>query len=190
MNSSKEVSDAYLFFIGEEQTAGEGRPWRNPLGGRMKYQILLLVMLLVAACTPQAQTTPEPDTPLTSPPGDNMSTNEPVLNPFAPQPGDTTFTRGNIYLNEASLVIRESFPPQVSLNLAGDLPTPCNQLRVDIAPPDQQKQIMVDVYSVVDPNQVCAQVLEPFEESVDLGTFPTGHYTVWVNGQMAGEFDT
>jgi hypothetical protein len=119
-----------------------------------------------------------------------VSTNEPVLNPFAPQPGDESFTRGNVYINEASLIIRESFPPQISLTLTGDLPTPCNQLRVEISPPDQQNKILVDVYSVVDPSQVCAQVLEPFEESLDLGTFPTGHYTVWVNGSMAGEFDT
>jgi hypothetical protein len=49
---------------------------------------------------------------------------------------------------------------------------------------------MVDVYSLVNPSQVCVQVLEPFEESIDLGTFPAGHYTVWVNGDIAGEFDT
>ena len=74
--------------------------------------------------------------------------------------------------------------------LAGDLPTPCNQLRAKINPPDTENKIVVDVYSVVDPNQVCVQVLEPFEASIDLGAFPTGHYTVWVNGEMAGEFDT
>ena len=156
----------------------------------MKFPILLLLMFLVVACAPQPQASPEPDTPVTSPPGDNVSTNEPVLNPFAPQPGDAALTRGNVYINEASLIIRESFPPQISLTLAGDLPTPCNQLRAEIHPPDPQNKINVDVYSVVDPNQVCVQVLEPFEESIDLGTFPTGHYTVWVNGSMAGEFDT
>jgi hypothetical protein len=156
----------------------------------VKFQILAVLLLLATACAPRVEPTPEPDTPVTSPPGDNVSTNEPVLNPFAPQPGDESFTRGNVYINEASLIIRESFPPQISLTLTGDLPTPCNQLRVEISPPDQQNKILVDVYSVVDPSQVCAQVLEPFEESLDLGTFPTGHYTVWVNGSMAGEFDT
>ena len=156
----------------------------------MRYPILFLVILLVVSCAPQAQSTPDPDKPLTSPPGDNVSTNEPVLNPFAPQPGDASLTRGNVYINEASLIIRESFPPQVSLTLAGDLPTPCNQLRAEMHPPDPQNKIVVDVYSLVDPNQMCAQVLEPFDAAIDLGTFPSGHYTVWVNGQMAGEFDT
>ena len=156
----------------------------------MKYLILLLVILLGASCAPQGQNPADPDTPMTSPPGDDMSTNEPVLNPFAPQPGDENLTRGNAYVSEASLIIRESFPPQISLTLAGDLPTPCNQLRAEIHPPDSQNKIMVDVYSLVDPDQICVQVIEPFEESIDLGTFPSGHYTVWVNGQMAGEFDT
>jgi hypothetical protein len=93
-------------------------------------------------------------------------------------------------LNEVDLLIRESFPPQLSLVLKGDLPTPCNELRVEVREPDAEKKIVVDVYSVIDPNQVCTQVIEPFEASVDLGTYPTGHYTVWVNEQMAGEFDT
>ena len=156
----------------------------------MKIQIFAILVLLVTACAPRVEPTPEPDTPVTNPPGDNVSTNEPVLNPFAPQPGDTSLNRGTVFISEASLIIRESFPPQISLMLSGDLPTPCNQLRAEISPPDQQNKIMVDVYSVVDPNQVCVQVLEPFEASIDLGTFPSGHYAVWVNGTLAGEFDT
>jgi hypothetical protein len=148
-----------------------------------------MLMLLATACGP-LEPTPGPDTAVTSPPVDNMPTNEPSTNPLAPQPGDAGLTRGNVYITEASLIIRESFPPQISLTLAGELPTPCNQLRVEINSPDSENKIAVDVYSVVDPNQMCIQVIEPFEESLDLGTFPTGHYTVWVNDQMAGEFDT
>jgi len=154
----------------------------------MKSQILVLLMLLLVSCAPQA--TPGPDTAVTSPPGDTMPTNEPSTNPFAPQPTDTDLLRGNVYINEASLIIRESFPPQISLTLAGDLPTPCNQLRVQINTPDPENKILVDAYSVSDPDRVCTQVLQPFEESIDLGRFPTGHYSVWVNGEQAGEFDT
>ena len=156
----------------------------------MKFQILLLLLLFVAACAPQPQTTPDPDTPITSPPIDEVPTNEPLTNPFAPQPGDSDLARGNAYIDEASLVIRESFPPQISLMLAGNLPTPCNQLRLEISPPDSENKIHVEAYSVTDPNQVCIEVLEPFEEQIDLGTFPTGQYSVWVNGGLAGEFDS
>jgi hypothetical protein len=156
----------------------------------MKFRILSLLILLVASCAPQSQATSEPDTPVTGVPGDNMSTNEPPLNPFAPQAGDKDLLRGNVYLDESTLVIRESFPPQISLSISGNLPTPCHSLRADISVPDQENKIAVDVYSVTDPNKACVQVLSPFEESIELGTFPSGHYTVWVNGEMVGEFDS
>jgi hypothetical protein len=32
--------------------------------------------------------------------------------------------------------------------------------------------------------------VEPFEATIDLGTYPSGHYSVWVNGELAGEFDS
>lgn len=154
----------------------------------MRFRKLLLLMLLVASCAPQA--TSAPDAPVTGVPGDNMSTNEPPTNPFAPQSGDKDLMRGNVYLDESSLVIRESFPPQISLSMSGNLPTPCNSLRAEVSPPDPENKIAVDLYSVTDPNKVCIQVLTPFDESIDLGTFPTGHYSVWVNGEMVGEFDS
>ena len=156
----------------------------------MKYRMLWLIVLLAVSCAPQPQPTPNPDTVVTSPPEDNMVTNQPNSNPFAPKPGDEKLTGGNVYINEASLVIRESYPPQISLFLSGDLPTPCNVLRVKIDSPNQENKIIVDVYSLIDPDKVCIQVLEPFQEYIDLGIFSPGHYSVWVNGEMAGEFDS
>ena len=155
----------------------------------MKWHILVALVFLAVGCAPQSPATPDPDTPVTSPPVNALPTDEPVLNPFAPKPEDENLARGNVYLNEASIVIRESFPPQVSLIISGDLPTPCSQLRVEIGAPDTANKILVDLYSVSDPNRVCAQVLAPFEAAIDLGPFPTGHYTVWVNGDLVGEFD-
>lgn len=157
----------------------------------MKFQILLLLTLLVASCNPieEAGALP-PDTAVTRPPLDNMPTNEPRVNAFSPKPGDDKLSRGNVHINEKSLVIRESYPPQISLSINGDLPTPCHELRAEIASPDPENKIVVEVYSVVDPDLACTQVLEPFEEFIDLGTFSPGHYTVWVNGELAGEFDS
>lgn len=155
----------------------------------MKYRLIWLIMLLIISCTPQPQATRNPDTAVTSPPEDIMPTKEPNLTPLAPQPGDEDLSRGNVYIKGASLAIRESYPPQISLTIKGDLPAPCNKLRLKVNTPDQDNKIMVEVYSVVDPDEVCIQVLVPFEEWVGLGTFATGHYSVWVNGRMAGEFD-
>jgi hypothetical protein len=36
---------------------------------------------------------------------------------------------------------------------------------------------------------MCAEVLKPFEQDIDLGGFPAGHYTIFVNSQQVGEFD-
>ena len=157
----------------------------------MRVQIILFLILVMAACTPTGNAaTPPPDTAVTSPPEDSMPTNEPPESPFAPQPGDDQLTRGEVFLDEASLLIRESFPPQIVLVLRGNLPTPCHELRAEIAPPDPENKVTVEVYSVVDPDTVCIQVLEPLEEQIELGTFAGGHYSVWVNGQLAGEFDS
>ena len=57
-----------------------------------------------------------------------------------------------------------------------------------VAPPDAQNQISVQVYTVSDPAQACAQMLEPFSENIPLGSFASGDYTVQVNGEPAGEF--
>jgi hypothetical protein len=163
----------------------------------MKRKIFLFFLVLsLASCVPMPQPTDEvvstspPDTAVTSPGDETMPANEPVENPFAPMPGDSNLTRGNVFIQETSLLIRESYPVQIGLNLKGELPTPCNQLRVDIGTPDSNSVINIDVYSVVNPDMMCTQVLKPFEENVNLGTFPTGHYAVFVNGESVGEFDS
>ena len=156
----------------------------------MKYKILLLLVLLsTTACAPTIQPPPAavPTEPVINP---VTPTSEPMQNLPLPEPGNTKFTRGNIFIEESGLVIRESYPPQISLNLSGNLPTPCHQFRADVSTPDADNKINVDVYTVVDPNMLCTQVLKPFTESINLGTFPSGHYSVWVNGELAGEFDS
>ena len=166
----------------------------------MKYlTIVFTVALLMVACTQVPMPSPSPisqpnalppDAPVTSLPQNGSIPMETPDMPFAPKPNDKNLTRGNVFINESGLLIRESFPPQITLSLSGGLPTPCHELRVVVKEPDSENKVNVEVYSVVDPDQVCIQVLEPFQANNDLGTFPTGHYTVWVNGEMVGEFDS
>jgi len=142
---------------------------------------LMLVTLVLTACAPAA-TPPNLDQPISS-----GETPAPQDNPTAP--ADSNLLRGNAYLDSADLLTLESYPLQFMLALKGDLPTPCNQLRVDVSPPDAENKIQVDVYSLTRPDRVCAQVLKSFEENVSLGSFPSGHYTLWVNGELIAEFD-
>ena len=97
--------------------------------------------------------------------------------------------RGNVYLDSTEIVLRESYPVQAVLLIRGSLPTPCHELKVEVSPPDDQNRILVSVYSLSDPNQVCIQVLEPFEETAELGRFTQGTYSVWVNGEPVGEIN-
>lgn len=165
----------------------------------MKQTILLLIVILtLMACAPAQQPTQDvvetlpPDTAVTSPPEQTPPANEPTRrpNPLAPAPGDANLTRGEAFVQESSLLIRESFPPQIALSLKGELPTPCHQLRVQVGTPDSNNRIDIEVYSVVNPEMMCTQVVEPFEEMVELGTFPSGHYSVYVNEELVGEFDS
>jgi hypothetical protein len=154
----------------------------------MKHiSIVLLVTLLLAACTPaQATVIPAPDEPVTS---ETPSSPAPI-NPYAPKPGDENLVRGNVMINSADLLTLESFPVQISMILRGSLPTPCHSLRAIIHTPDGDNNIDIEIYSVADPNAICAQVLQSFDASLPLGSFPGGHYTVSVNGERVGDFNS
>ncbi|MGH2606114.1 MAG: hypothetical protein ACRDG5_05945 [Anaerolineales bacterium] len=97
--------------------------------------------------------------------------------------------QGGVYLVSMEIIQRESYPVQVALVLQGSLPTPCHELRTDVAEPDEQGRIVVDVYSLFDRDEMCIQVLQAFEETVELGSYTQGTFTVWVNGEQVGEFD-
>ena len=134
---------------------------------------LTVIVLTLSACRPAANV----------PPTNNIETTTPqVIEPspiptFTAVPTDENLVRGNAFVDSAELLTLESSPLQFMLALKGSLPTPCNQLRVDVSPPDSENKIVVDVYSVVKADEICAQVVEPFEENVPLGSFPAGHYT-------------
>lgn len=109
--------------------------------------------------------------------------------PYLPQPEDEKMTRGEAYLDTVTLLSAESYPPQITLQLVGNLPNPCHQLRVNIPRPDAQNRIYIEVYSVAGTDLACIEVLQPFDAAVPLGSFPAGKYTVFVNGEQIGEFE-
>lgn len=110
-----------------------------------------------------------------------------TVQPWEPQPGDDKLQRGNVYLDSREILTQESNPPQFVLELKGNLPTPCHKLRVKVNPPDASGQIQVEVYSLVNPAEICIQVLEPFQVSVPLNDLSSGTYQVLVNQELVGE---
>jgi hypothetical protein len=97
-------------------------------------------------------------------------------------------TRGDFTIASASLQASPDYPGQTDLIASGSLPTTCHQPRVKLNPPDAQNKITVEAYSVIEKDKACAQTVQPFEGRLaTLGGYPSGKYSVVVNGLSAGE---
>ena len=136
----------------------------------------LFVLMLVSACGAKATETPV------------FQGN----NPYAPQPGDSDLMHGDITIDSTSVFLTKSQPPQVMVNFAYFQPTPCYQLRVEVNGPDVQNQVTLKAYSLAQKDKPCnlMALATPLQASLDLGSFPSGHYSVWLNGSQVGEFDS
>jgi hypothetical protein len=135
----------------------------------------------------------DPDTPVEVTPVDGNFTTLPAdgnSGAFSPQKGDAGLSIGNVYLDSAELLILESYPLQVNRYISGNLPTPCNELRVKLNDPDTNNRIYIEIYSVSNPDTMFVQVLQPFDTNISLGSFSPGHYKVYLNGELIGEFDS
>ena len=86
------------------------------------------------------------------------------------------------YIDGVDFVMLESWPVQVHATIRGSLPTPCHALAWNLAEPDAAGRIVLTVFSTVDMDAVCTQVLQPFEQSIPLGSFTSGSYVLVVNG--------
>ena len=166
-----------------------------------KISASILVVVLLAACslnsTPTNVHEPlgpgpypapgNPDNPTSSdqPPGTN-----PYPSPLYPIPGEDKMTRGEITFDSTDILVAESFPPQITLVVKGSLPTPCHQLRATLSHPDAQNRIHIELYSLTDPEEICAQVIQPYETHIPLGGYMDGKYTIWLNGEQVQEFTT
>ena len=134
----------------------------------------LFVVLLLAACAPQA-------TPFTLQ----------FDNPYAPQAGDSNLMAGEIKIDSSSVFVAESQPPQAMVNFAYFQPTPCYQLRIEASGPNEKDQISLKAYAVAEKDKACTlmALATPLRASLNLGSLPRGHYTVLLNGDQIGEFD-
>ena len=111
---------------------------------------------------------------------------------LAPQPGDENLTRSTatVEIGDSELVVMESYPVQVAAILRGYMPNPCHQLRAVVGSPDEQNKIQIEVYSVVDPNMICTEVINPFEIRLPLGSYQGSTFQFIVNGELLGEVET
>ena len=96
---------------------------------------------------------------------------------------EPTTDRSPAYIGNVEVSVIESSPPQVSVEIEGDHPTPCHETLTEVTEDGGGYTIMV--WSMApEPGAICAQVLEPFDEVVPIGNgFEPGDYTVTVNGE-------
>jgi len=138
---------------------------------------LVLAAMLFTACSPRLTPTP------------------PVFqynNPYAPQAGDSDLMAGDITIDSTSVFLSKSQPSQLMVNFAYYQPTPCYQLRVEISGPDSEKHIALKAYAVAEKDKACTlmALATPLQASLNLGSFPSGHYVVFLNDNQIGEFDS
>lgn len=159
---------------------------------RKIWFLLMVFGLLLGACAGLSPTfepappEPTPENPLwTQQPTPVVY--EPPPSGYEPGKGDESMQRGEVFIDSQEVQAVEGDPLAYELLVSGSLPTPCHELRVMVSPPDEQNRMDVTMFSLVDPNEMCIQVLEPFEATIPLGTYPGGTYTVWVNGEQVGE---
>lgn len=115
---------------------------------------------------------------------------EPSVQPAYPLPGDGQTQIDSVFIESSELLTMESYPLQFSLVLSGYLPDPCHHLRYTVNPPDENNKINIEVYSIADSSNACIQVVAPFETAIPLGSYPSDHYTIYLNNKLMGEFDS
>lgn len=105
------------------------------------------------------------------------------------EPPSSSGGGGPVYVDETSVVIRESFPMQLALEVKGHLPTPCHELRWTVEGPNEDGEIRIEMISVATTDEACIQVLEPFETGVELGSYTEGSFSIFLNGELVQEVD-
>lgn len=137
---------------------------------------LLLVLAVLAAGCFGLNLSSAPDD------GDEPTTTLPIGGGNPPTTTLPIAGRFPVYIDQVEILLLESWPVQVKAVIRGSLPTPCHNLTWNLGEPDADGRIVLTVFSTVDMDQVCTQVLHPFEQSIDVGSFTSGAYVLVVNG--------
>ena len=112
--------------------------------------------------------------------GDPATANPPPSDvaPTAPPPTDAPL----LQVDRVDVRVLESDPVQIQAVVSGSLPDPCTAIG-EIVQQREGNAMVVTITTVREPDVICAQVITPVEEIVALeGEFPSGEYTVEING--------
>lgn len=148
----------------------------------MKKSAFLFCVIFLASCI--AQPAPAPTSTASLP---YVITQE--ENPYPPQTEDLGRERNEVILTSLNLFERSDLTPsRVGLDILGSMPGTCDELRVNINPPDASFQIFIEIYSIADQKLKCENVFQQVEAKILLGIYSAGRYTIWVNDKYVGDF--
>jgi hypothetical protein len=154
---------------------------------RKLFILLLMSAVVLSACSGVLAAIERPaDTPDTPVSPDDPDQDAPAGNSWQPRPGDEDLQRGEVEIDSVDILVSESYPPQYVLHMTGWKGTPCHELRVTVSETDERRRIIVDAYTLVDPDTICIQMLEGFDINVPLETRQNGEHSLWLNGQEIG----
>mgnify|MGYP007034157725 CR=1 FL=1 len=142
----------------------------------------MLLALLLSACLvrPTPQATPTTIRPLV------IKAEE---NPYAPKPEEINLQQTGVILTSLDLAdLSDATPLRTQLTILGSMPSVCKELRIEVSPPDDAYQILIKIYSVVNPKITCDNVFQQFETSILLGVYSPGRYIVIVNSEFVEDF--
>lgn len=141
--------------------------------GRVAGRLICLFLLLgaLAACSNLLPSSATPTTEVST-----AETPAPTVDPNLPE-------RGQARVDSVQVLLMESFPVQVSVVARGELPDSCTVID-EIITQQSGNAFRVAITTFRQSDQVCTQVVTPFEESIPLEVvgLPAGTYTVSVNG--------
>jgi hypothetical protein len=159
---------------------------------------LLIALTLLAACggadlgagddTMPTSTTVSPDEPVDSGGDQPIAEPGPVGSIPEPRPPIDGSVDGEVWITKTDLLIMESYPIQVSLQVEGEKPSPCHEVFWTVE--DTGEAIEITMISQVNADQSCAQVISPFAIAVPLGSWAEESREVILNGENVDSFDS
>ncbi|MBL8099706.1 MAG: hypothetical protein JNK81_11015 [Anaerolineales bacterium] len=142
----------------------------------------LLFFIFISACS----VIPTPEPTATAPAPYRITPDE---NVYAPRTEDLGKQIAGVTITAVSLSEKYEYtPPRAMLNILGYMPSVCNELRVEINPPDESFRVFIEVYSLINTNINCDNVFQQFEANILFGYYSAGRYTVWINNALVGDF--
>lgn len=97
----------------------------------------------------------------------------------APPSGSEVLT----VIDSVDALILESAPPQINLHVTGYQPDGCT-FPVQVEQSQEGNTITVRIFRVLPPDIMCTMQLVSYDETIPLGSFESGEYSIDVNGTV------